>query len=152
MRPHDALEGENERDQPVPDGQPPGSPVAITSATTRPTARDGGSPCAPATGAARHPAQRRRPRPVPAPPAATPPHAEAAMNTGWETAAFGGRVIGSHPSAGQVTVEVLLRDHRGDGLRLLASGYTVDDAVAAAERHAARRFGSDYAHCDWRAR
>jgi hypothetical protein len=51
-----------------------------------------------------------------------------------------------------VAVEVLLRDHRGEGLRLVACGFTVDDPVAAAEEQAARRFGSDYACCDWRAR
>jgi hypothetical protein len=70
----------------------------------------------------------------------------------WEAAAYGGHVIPSHPGADRVVVEVLLRDHRGERLRLTASGFTVDDAVTAAEQHAARRFGSDYAYCDWRAR
>jgi hypothetical protein len=74
------------------------------------------------------------------------------MSGHWESAAYGGHVVPSHPGADRVAVEVLLRDHRGDGLRLIAWGFTVDDAVACAEEHAARRFGSDYAYCDWRAR
>lgn len=76
---------------------------------------------------------------------AAPPH------TPWEIAAYAGRVIANHPGADRVTIEVLLCDSTGETLRLLASGFAIDDAVAAAEKHAARRFGSDYAVCDWRA-
>jgi hypothetical protein len=65
------------------------------------------------------------------------------MSGHWQAAAYGGQVNPSHPGAGGVAVEVLLRDPRGEGLRLLACGLTVDDAIAAAEEHAARRFRSD---------
>jgi hypothetical protein len=54
--------------------------------------------------------------------------------------------------AERVAVEVLLRDRRGESLRLVACGFTVDDAVAAAEEHAPDRFGSHDACCDSRAK
>lgn len=73
------------------------------------------------------------------------------MSGAW-SAPYGGRVSPSHPGAGRLTVEVLLCDSRGESLRLLADGLTVDDAIAAAEEDAARRFRSDYAYTDWRAR
>ncbi len=74
------------------------------------------------------------------------------MSAAWQGAPYGGRITPSHPDAGRLTVEVLLRDSRGQSLRLIADGFTVDDAIAAAERDAARRFRSDYAYTDWRAR
>lgn len=72
------------------------------------------------------------------------------MSPGWQGAPYGGRVSPSHPGARRLTVEVLLYDSRGQSLRLIADGFTVDDAIAAAEDDAARRFRSDYAYTDWR--
>ncbi len=74
------------------------------------------------------------------------------MSAGWQSAPYGGRVTRSHPDAGRLTVEVLLCDSRGQSLRLIADGFTVDVAIAAAEEDAARRFHTDYAYTDWRAR
>ncbi len=74
------------------------------------------------------------------------------MSAAWEGAPYAGRVTPNHPGAARLTVEVLLCDGRGRSLRLLADGFTVDDAIAAAEEDAARRFRSDYAYTDWRAR
>ncbi len=74
------------------------------------------------------------------------------MSAAWQGRALRRPHHPEPPRRGAPAVEVLLCDSRGQSLRLLADGFTVDDAIATAERDAARRFHSDYAYTDWRAR